>query len=96
MSTYKKKFKRVAKELLNSELKKEISKYIENDTDFQNVYRGTNYNKFCKDFAETVVNNLETYILDKTYIDISYLICKVGIINLDDVYELFKDIQEVI
>lgn len=76
---------------------KEFIKFALNDDDFKNTYLEyksdlTGFEELIKDVANYCFNDgfFNPY-LDKAYLDYCYL--KVGhkIINLDDIYEVFKD-----
>lgn len=60
-----------------------LLKYLKQDTEF----------KPYLNILDEVVGNLELndYLLDKKYLDISYVIIDDKIINLDEIYFLCKD-----
>jgi len=65
-------------------IKTKLLAHLRQDNDF---------NKFDDTILKQVVENLEikNYLLDKEYLDISYLIIDNKIINLDEIYFLCRD-----
>lgn len=64
-------------------MKTKLLEYLKQDTEF----------KPYLNILDEVVGNLELndYLLDKKYLDISYVIIEDKIINLDEIYFLCKD-----
>ena len=76
---------------------KEFIKFALNDDDFKSTYLEyksdlTGFKELIKDVANYCFNDdyFNPY-LDKAYLDCCYLKINNKIINLDDIYEVFKD-----
>jgi hypothetical protein len=64
-------------------LKIKLLEYLKQDTDFQPFL------SFLVELVESI--EIDNYILDKPYLDISYIVIDDVIINLDEIYFYCKD-----
>ena len=79
--------------------KKFLKNFIKNDSDFLQLYsknkkqlkkKNISFNYIINMVLNDVIENFENYLLDKKYIDFSYIVYNENIINLDYIYTYFK------
>lgn len=79
--------------------KKFLKNFIKNDNDFLQLYsknkkqlkkKNISFNYIIDMVLNDVIENFENYLLDKKYIDFSYIVYNENIINLDYIYTYFK------
>lgn len=78
-----------------NKVKSSIRFTILNDKDFQHSYnrenRSESLDKLANDISEYVVENLENFCLNKTYLDHCYKIVDGIILNYDSIMDEFED-----
>ena len=76
-----------------------LKNFLSNDNDFYNLWKTKTGNNNPDEFIDDLYNFIDGmsyeglmsyYLLDKRYIDISYIVFNDDIINLDDLYIDFK------
>jgi len=80
-------------------MKRILYDFVNQDDDFKNLYKRYNKNKISgfKSFAK---RNIDVFVsdfnifLDKPYLDVSYLKVKDKLIDLDLLYDIFKNYLE--
>lgn len=79
-----------------TQIEKDLNQYLVLDKDFRKLYYShicsTEYEELIKDLIAEVLASIYGYILPKKYLDISWLRSGRRIIDMDSVYECFKDI----
>lgn len=72
------------------EVKAKLKAYIMQDEDFQKI--GIKNDLTFEEAVDEVLERFDCFILDKKYIDISWIVIDDVMINLDDIYLTVKDI----
>lgn len=79
--------------------RKFLKNFIKNDSDFLQLYsknkkqlkkKNISFNYIIDLVLNDVMENFENYLLDKKYIDLSWVVYNENIINLDYIYTYFK------